>query len=153
MRGAAPKSGGDGEEAKASNERFCESQRGYALSLQSDRDACAFTLGLRSGVRLLIPRIAIDEIRDATTGDLEGSVRAVGSAERCPGGVQVRGTFPAIEVPMPQPDSAEKNRRRAFRSRLRFLVYAVPLSPKRRSVSHAAHDQHASAFSASRAAV
>jgi hypothetical protein len=58
-------------EMQAANERFREAQRGYALSLHYDREADAFMLGLRSGLRLTIPRIAIEELRDATSTELE----------------------------------------------------------------------------------
>jgi hypothetical protein len=58
-------------EMQAANERFREQSLGYALSLQYNRETDAFTLGLRSGVRLMIPRLVIDELRDATANELE----------------------------------------------------------------------------------
>ena len=59
------------EEMEAGRERYREEQRGYAVSLRYDRKEDAFTLALRSGSRLTIPRIAIEELRDATIAEIE----------------------------------------------------------------------------------
>lgn len=59
------------EEMEAGRERYREEQRGYAVSLRYDRKEDAFILALRSGARLTIPRIAIEELRDATIAELE----------------------------------------------------------------------------------
>lgn len=59
------------EEMLIGAERFRETQRGYALSLHYDREADAFIIGLRTGVRLTIPRIAVEELRDLTNAELE----------------------------------------------------------------------------------
>ncbi len=69
---------------QAAGERFRVLQRDYALSLRYDRVEDAFTLGLRSGVRLTIPRNAIEELRDATRRELEQVVlSANGGTIRC----------------------------------------------------------------------
>jgi Protein of unknown function (DUF2442) len=71
-------------EMEAGAARFRETQRGYALSFHYDRDADAFILGLRSGSRLTIPRIALEELRDATSAELDQVVLShSGGTIRC----------------------------------------------------------------------
>jgi len=71
-------------EMQAANERFRQAQRSYALSLHYDRESDVFVLGLRSGARLTIPRIAIEELRDATSAELEHvTLTASGGGIRC----------------------------------------------------------------------
>jgi hypothetical protein len=73
-------------EMEASAECFREAQRGYALTLRYDREADAFVLTLRTGSRLTIPRIALEELRDATNAQLEQVVlsRSGGSIHCAP---------------------------------------------------------------------
>lgn len=62
------------EEMEAGRARYREEQRGYAVSLRYDRNDDAFILALRSGSRLAIPRIAIEELRDVPSAELENVV-------------------------------------------------------------------------------
>lgn len=59
------------EEMEAGRQRYLEEQRGYAVSLSYDRKEDTFVLALRSGSRLSIPRIAIEELRDVPSAELE----------------------------------------------------------------------------------
>jgi hypothetical protein len=62
------------EDREEANKRYLEIQRGYAVSLRYDRRQDAFILALRAGSKLTIPRIAIEELRDVKSSELDNVV-------------------------------------------------------------------------------